>query len=308
MFSIDLSAETVVLHGNRLRAEIYLHGGLLNRYEIMLPDGTGFNAVKGYASPQQCRETLTDGFFSAKLSPFACRVRHGRYRFGGRDYRLEGKFQAAGHAAHGMMYDHDFEVAGSGADAQSAWVELAADYRRDDSGYPFAYRMNVVYRLDSDGLNITTRVTNTGQTAMPIADGWHPYFTLGGRVDDWRMTLNSTQRLAFDEDLVANGKILEDTRFQTASSLQGIELDNSFVLAAFNRAACVLENNALRLELYPDESYPYLQIYIPDERDSVALENLSGAPDCFNNGLGLKTLKAGETQAFETRYVLSVKE
>ncbi|PSJ79162.1 aldose 1-epimerase, partial [Neisseria iguanae] len=263
--------------------------------------------IKGHLSPQQCRQTMTDGFRSAKLSPFACRVRHGRYVFHGQNYQLEGKFKAAEHALHGLMYDLDFAIVESGADAQSAWVELAADYRYGDNGYPFAYRLNIVYRLNSDGLNVTTCATNTGDTAMPLADGWHPYFTLGGKADDWTMQLNSNARLAFDEDLVANGDILPDTRFQTASSMQGVKLDNSFVLADFDKPACVLDGNAVQLRIYPDSSYPYLQIYIPPTRDSIALENLSGAPDCFNNGLGLRVLAVGETQVFHTCYMLSVK-
>lgn len=306
MFAINQTPETIVLTGQNRRAEIYLHGGLLNRYEILL-QGAWFNAVKGYTSPQHCRETLTDGFHSAKLSPFACRVRHGVYRFGGRQYRLEGRFQTAGHAAHGLMYDADFKVINSGSGAQSAWVELAADYAQNDSGYPFGYRIKVRYLLDSDGLEIATRVENTGQTAMPLADGWHPYFTLGGRVDDWQMQINGMQRLVFDGDLVPDGGIVSDTRFQTASSLQGIELDNSFIIADYERAACVLENPLLRLTLKPDRSYPYLQIYIPDTRDAIALENLSGAPDCFNNGLGLQVLQPEEAKEFVTRYVLESK-
>lgn len=305
MFTVDLFAERAVLSdAGRRRAEIYVHGALLNRYETALGDGAWFNAVKGYASPQHCRETLTAGFHSAKLSPFACRVRHGCYAFGGRDYQLEGRFQAAGHAAHGLMYDVDFEVVGSGSDEQSAWLALAADYPQNDDGYPFAYRMNVCYRLDSDGLNVTTRVHNTGATAMPLADGWHPYFRVGGRADDWTLQLNSTQRLVFDDDLVANGEVVADTRFQTALSLQSIELDNSFVLTDAHRAACILSGEAARLRIYPDRSYPYLQIYIPPERDAVALENLSGAPDCFNNGLGLEILEKGQSREFNTRYVI----
>ncbi|WP_416190248.1 aldose 1-epimerase [Neisseria sp. CCUG17229] len=309
MFSLDLLEETIVLtYSGQRRAEIYTFGALLNRYEIMQPDGIWFNAIKGHQSPAQCRQTLTEGFHSAKLSPFACRVRHGKYEFDGQYYQLEGKFQAAGHALHGLMYDRDFVIVDSGADAQSAWVELAADYRQDDSGYPFVYRLNIVYRLASGGLSVTTRATNTGHRAMPLADGWHPYFTLGGKVDEWTMQLNSSERLEFDQDLVANGNILSDTRFQTALSMQGITLDNSFVLADFDQPACVLSSEHLQLSIYSDSSYPYLQIYIPQTRDSIALENLGGAPDSFNNGLGLQVLQAGETQAFSTRYVLSWQE
>ena len=52
MFSFDLSEETIVLNlREQRRAEIYTFGALLNRYEIMQPDGTWFNAIKGHQKP-----------------------------------------------------------------------------------------------------------------------------------------------------------------------------------------------------------------------------------------------------------------
>ena len=39
-----------------------------------------------------------------------------------------------------------------------------------------------------------------------------------------------------------------------------------------------------------------------DPKTTIAIENLSGAPDCFNNGLGLIKLNSGEEAVFETRY------
>ena len=68
----------------------------------------------------------------------------------------------------------------------------------------------------------------------------------------------------------------------------------------------VLRDAALKLqvEIMPDKSYPFLQVYIPDDRQSIALENLSAAPDCFNNGIGLQTLNPGEEISFYTTYRL----
>jgi putative aldose epimerase len=137
---------------------------------------------------------------------------------------------------------------------------------------------------------------------MPLADGWHPYFTLGSKADDWSLEIDSSKRLGFDADLVSDGSIIDDTRFQTTSSLAGIELDNSFVLTRSKPAACTLSGNGLTLSIYPDASYPYLQVFTPPTRDSIAIENLSSAPDCFNNGLGLIVLNAEEEAAFEMRY------
>jgi aldose 1-epimerase len=49
-----------------------------------------------------------------------------------------------------------------------------------------------------------------------------------------------------------------------------------------------------------------LQIYTPATRDSIAVENLSGAPDCFNNGMGLLLLQPGHSQIFTVRYLVNV--
>lgn len=305
MFTVQTDAERIILtHENRSRAEIYLFGGLPNRYEVRREDGTWFNCIAAFDSPQQAQENLINGFRSAKLSPYVCRMYRGEYEFEGRKHRCS-KHSLNGHAIHGLMYDAMFETVAHGADEAAAWVELAADYAQDDAGFPFAYRMTIRYRLDADGLSIATTVENTGSSAIPLADGWHPYFTLGGTADDWTLHINSGTQLEFDTDLLPTGKTLADTRFQTASSLKGIELDNSFVPNDFTQAACTLASADWRLSLYPDESYPYLQIYIPPERDSIAIENLSGAPDCFNNGLGLLVLEAGGSKRFETRYVLA---
>ena len=136
MFTLKTDNDRLLLATPDLRAEIYLYGGLLNRYEIRRPDGTWFNIVKAYDSPQHARESLTEWFRSGKLSPYACRLRHGKYSFDGKAYQC-GKFKLAEHAAHGLMYDHEFALVNSHADNQSAEVEIRADYAQDDSGYPF---------------------------------------------------------------------------------------------------------------------------------------------------------------------------
>ena len=106
MFTLKTDNDRLLLASADLRAEIYLYGGLLNRYEIRRPDGTWFNIIKAYDTPQHARESLTEWFRSGKLSPYACRLRHGKYNFDGKAYQC-GKFKLAEHAAHGLMYDRE---------------------------------------------------------------------------------------------------------------------------------------------------------------------------------------------------------
>jgi aldose 1-epimerase len=62
----------------------------------------------------------------------------------------------------------------------------------------------------------------------------------------------------------------------------------------------------LQLVIEPDNSYPVLQVYIPAHRKSIAIENLSGAPDNFNNGIHLVMLEPEQSKTFYTSYTVNI--
>lgn len=286
--------------------EIYTFGSLLNRFACFLANGTWQNTIHGYDRPETARQIITQGFNSAKLSPFPCRLKQGRYTFNHTEHQIK-KHTSGTHALHGILYDADFTLSRIGTNAKAAWTELTHQYDGDIQGYPFPYRISNAYRLDKNGLHISTIIENIGNTAMPIADGWHPYFTLGNRVDDWTLFINSHRRLIFDGELLPTGRETEDTRFLTPTLLKGIELDNSFILnPTHNQPVCTLQYGTIALHISAEEHYPILQVYIPPKRDSIALENLSAAPDCFNNGIGLTVLPPNATHTFRTRYHIDI--
>jgi aldose 1-epimerase len=69
-----------------------------------------------------------------------------------------------------------------------------------------------------------------------------------------------------------------------------------------------LSNDKLELIITPDKSYPYLQVYIPKDRKSIAIENLSATPDAFNNGMGLIIAEPATLYSFTTTYQLLSKQ
>lgn len=304
MYQTTATPSRILLQSSEASVEIFPFGALLNRYEIRLSDGSRHNAVAAYADPAAARAQITDAFRSAKLSPFPCRLNQGRYTFAG-ETRQTGRHLANGHALHGLLYDAPFQNVHTGCDHQAAWVRLEYLFS-GSTGYPFPFHMAVHYRLAAQGLSLTTTVRNLGDKTLPLADGWHPYFHLGGGIDGHRLAINAAERLEFDAELLPSGRRLPDSRFQAAASLNGVELDNSFVLLdpAAQTPACTLTSGRLALDVYAEQNYPLLQVYIPPERDSIALENLSGAPDCFNNGIGLIELPPAESVSFRCRYRL----
>jgi aldose 1-epimerase len=66
------------------------------------------------------------------------------------------------------------------------------------------------------------------------------------------------------------------------------------------------EKTQIQLSIITDTSYPYLQVYTPPHRKSIAIENLSSPPDSFNNGMGLIIAKPGEQYSFVTSYQIAL--
>ncbi len=287
-------------------AEIYSKGGLLNAFHVPL-NGKLFNAIDGFANRQDTIDNITKGFKSAKLSPFVCRMQNGKYTFQGEQYQIH-KFYLQEHAIHGLLYDAAYSIDYYEASDERAMIRLGHTYQGSDPGYPFPYDIAITWQLEKDDcLTVTTEVSHKNAHAIPIADGWHPYFTIGGEVDDWHLQFTSEAQLEYDQDLLPTGRNIKDTRFLEGCLLKDIKLDNAFELDnSTETPVCILKNNYLSLSIKPDRHYPILQIYIPDHRKSIAIENLSGAPDNFNNGIGLILLEPNEIRSFSTVYQLSL--
>ena len=285
-------------------AEIYAFGGLLNAFRIPVK-GNFFNVVDGFLGREDVSANITNGFKSAKLNPFVCRMFEGKYRLDNKEYRVHKHF-LNDHAIHGLLYDGTYDIKHQGSSNKSASVTLQYQYKGDDAGYPFPYTIIIEWKLEAGNkLSVTTTVSHNNNHSIPMADGWHPYFTLGGSVDEWTIQFDSNTQLEYDAALLPSGKKLKDERFVNGISLKNIELDNSYELAAAKEGTkCVLSNDTLQLIIEPDRSYPLLQLYIPPHRKSIAIENLSGAPDNFNNGMWRIDLLPNEKKVFTTSYTV----
>lgn len=284
------------------------YGALLHGFEIPL-QGSQYNIIDNYSGKEDLQKNLELSYKSSKLSPFVCRIPGGKYELEGQEFEISKKF-IDGSAIHGLLYDKPFKVLSEFADDHKASLSLRYNYKEDDPGYPFNYVCEVRYTLHTlQRLQVETTILNLEEFDIPIADGWHPYFTLGGTVNDYELQFMSGTMLEFNDKLIPTGKYIAEPTFNSPSRLGTRQLDNCFMLQVQEGLpCCVLRNpqNRLTLSFYTDTGYSYLQIYTPDHRKSIAIENLSGAPDCFNNGMGLMLLPPRRSETFHIWYQLSV--
>ncbi len=283
-------------------------GAVLHAFTV-LHNGNLLNVIDGYENEADFKTNVAaKGFKSCKLSPFACRINNATYTFNKKEYTIQ-KFLLNGSALHGLLYDVPFTVLKTWAGENSAGLSLLYQYTGTDKGYPFTYECEVLYELKAaNALTITTTIINKEKHEIPVQDGWHPYFTFGGAIDELQLEFQSKEILEFNDALIPTGKLLPYQEFGSLEKLGAAEFDNCFTVNfAECQPLCVLRDKAqkIQLEIFSDKSYPYLQIYTPPHRKSIAIENLSAAPDAFNNGMGLITLAPESSAHFTTTYKIT---
>ncbi|HMO61090.1 MAG TPA: aldose 1-epimerase [Ferruginibacter sp.] len=284
-------------------------GAILHAFSVAYKGGM-LNVIEQHDSPDDFKKNVgAKGFKSCKLSPFVCRVKKGQYRFGNGKYTVT-KFMLDGNAIHGLIYDAPFTVKYTYADEEHAGVALEYQYRGEEKGYPFHFDCVITYHLKKNNeLIISTDIFNKeAEELIPVQDGWHPYFTFGGKIDDLLLELKSSEKIEFDRKMIPTGKKTPFDEYATAKPIGNTFFDDCFVLKAPGRASnqpsCILRDadKKIQVEIRPDKNYPYLQLYTPPHRQSIAIENLSGAPDGFNNAMGVVVLPPDANKIFTTTY------
>jgi len=305
MMSFDLN---ILGHGTSKRVqlidqqngtliELQAKGGLMNRWMVKNEDQS-LELVLGNSGMTNFE---MNGFKSSKMSPFSCRVNGGKYQLDNQIYTFN-KFYLGQHAIHGLIYDAEFSILSTKIHEQSAEVLFSFAYEGTDPGYPFPYDIQIQWTLYADNLiSIKTSIVNKSNVVIPLMDGWHPYFTLGGQVDQYMLEFQSNERLIMRDDIIPTGNMIQENRFEKGLLIGHTHYDDCFLLdPKQNKIQLSYEGKSITVS--PIHNYPYLQLYTPEDRKSIAIENLSGAPDCFNNKIGLQKLEPHREIYFETRY------
>ena len=280
------------------------YAGLLNNFKII--DGeVELDVLYGYNSEEEIGRELSNDFRSAKLSPFANRIKGGKYSFEGRDYQLPINFPNEGNSIHGLIYNKPFEV----EEQTNSALRISYKVERGSfKGYPFSYSIMINYFLEKSKLTCTTVVTNDDNEVIPVGDGIHPYFRLKGSIDEVEMKLPELNLIEVDEKLIPTGSISEYNVFQDFKKLKGVDLDHGFVLKQQNGVVeTVLKQGDTSLivrQEVGENKYNFLQVYTPPHRESIAIEPMTSAVDCLNNKKGLIVLKPGES--LKTTYEIEV--
>ncbi|MDX6230614.1 MAG: aldose 1-epimerase [Frankiales bacterium] len=281
-------------NGNRLATVVEIGGGL-REYVV-----DGRPVLDGFAEDAMC-----SGARGTTLAPWPNRLRDGHYRFADEDQQLALSEPSNHNAIHGLVRWRPWTLVDHGEDRLSVEVVLLPQ-----PGYPFWLRLRNDYRLDADGLTVTTTATNIGHRPLPYGLGFHPYLTLGSEtIDADVLTVPAATWLQVDERGLPTGSAgVDGTPFdyRTPRPIGSRVLDTAFtdlVRGQDGRASVTLatEDGSRSVSLWADETFPYLQVFSGDtlpagaRRRGLAVEPMTCGPDAFNTGQGLVTLAPGRS-------------
>jgi len=238
-----------------------------------------------------------DLYPSALLAPWVNRVRNGNYSFEGRNYQLPINEPNLGNAIHGFLARKKFEILEKTCNQEFAEVSFIHKYQGGFPGYPFPFIFTTTYRLSSKGLlavNFTCK--NTGETNMPFACGWHPYFKISdAEIKHLEITFSPTLKYISDAQMIPMAE--EIVSFPMPVRFSEMTLDNVFKLESQTVHLTELTDNETKISLFlkqNSEDFPFLVVFAPSSENCVAIEPMTGNTDAFNTGDGLKVLSPNE--------------
>lgn len=208
------------------------------------------------------------------LFPIVGRAAGGAIRVDGRRYPI---------GIHGFAAASRFEPVEAGA-AHARFV--LADDAATRQSFPFAFRLDVYYRLDEGGLAASFRLDNPGRRVLPYALGLHPGFRWpfsGARRDGHRIVFEHPERPAVPV-ITADGLFSPDSR---PVPLDGTVLPLDDALMA-REALCFLDTASSRLRFEaPDgaaimvetEDFPHLALWARPPAPFLSIEAWTGHGD-----------------------------
>jgi len=260
----------------------------------------GHSLLDGYTSEKELLENKR--FKNILLAPFTNRLKDGKYSFEGKEYQFPINNPETGNALHGFVFDKKFKINNVKCVPDTGTISAIYKYQGDFNYYPFPFVMMVNYtQTISNQFFVQMVIKNEGTTNMPVGLGWHPYFQMGDQVNNVGMKLQQgMEMIEVDGRGIPSGKKSPFDYFTKPHYVGDVNLDNGFSIPtpeskAWAEVLLQSKIGTLRYsQIAGPNQYNYLQIYIPPDRKSIALEPMTCNIDAFNNGDGLITLAPGE--------------
>jgi len=270
-----------------------------------------YNFITGYDKPEELDKN--SGARSMPLFPFPNRLAGGKYTWKGKTYEFPITDSAGPNAIHGVGRHTAFKLSHADIGERSALITCSYQDRGHHPGYPWPFTFDMSFRLDSShAFELEMSFRNDSEEEIPVGFGWHPYFKISQRIDDAVLHLPPCEKIEVDDHMIPTGKRSAFNRFGEPTPIGRYELDNCFAITGMeDRAEVLLKGNHGALRYWQEVGagkFNFIQLYIPDDRGSLAIEPMTCNIDAFHNKEGLIVLEPGEKASARCGLSVDVEE
>ena len=232
------------------------------------------------------------------LAPWANRIDREYYYFEGKKYLLNLELGNVGsdqfkQPIHGLLvYDRRWKVAKAAAGAEGAYVVSRLEfYKYPDlaAQFPFAQVYEMTYRLKGGKLECSMRVTNAGDSDLPVHLAFHPYFHPDGPRQEWKLTMGAQEHWVVTKQLIPTGETEPTDKFLPGAT-QGVALGRTFIddgFSNFTRDASglgrvTIQGSTQKIEVQYSKGFDYAIVYAPLHADLICAEPQTSPTNAFN--------------------------
>ena len=227
------------------------------------------------------------------LFPFAGRVQHD-----GQVYQYGLGTEIFPMPLHGFSWSADWKLLEINPSSAKLLLKATSETKRI---YPFEFSVVMRILLSDNKINLTVEITNHGPAPqftnqkMPVAIGWHPYFTLANQATRLTLAAKSVHRVT-QQGMAGDKLNASDYLGAGPWNLPKQEL-NSLILGDLleERAELIRQDRRIVLECFPKDLFNYFVTWSNAPSDFLCIEPWMSQPNAVATPTGCRWLASSES-------------
>jgi aldose 1-epimerase len=230
------------------------------------------------------------------LAPWANRMKGEEYFVNGKKYVLNphlGNYRPDGNKnpIHGLIGQAKWTLVKAWADGKGAYATSRLEFWKNPqwmAQWPFAHTYEMTYRLVNGMLECETKIENHATEPMPVAIGYHTYYTLHDAPrDEWTVHLPAKERVVADGQLIPTGE-RKPNEIPAEAKLANYTFDDGFTALerdAQGRAVFWVKGKAEKISVLFGRNYLVSVVWAPRGRGQfICFEPMAGVTNAVNLG------------------------
>jgi aldose 1-epimerase len=231
------------------------------------------------------------------LHPWANRLAGLDYEQGGRSVTLRAgapgvRLEENGLPMHGLLGgSRDWRVDALDAAGEDARLVAELRFERPEllESFPFAHRVTLTAGLGTGALRIEVALRATGDAAVPVSFGFHPYLQLGGERAALDLTLPARTRLDLDTRGLPTGA--SEAQDAQRAPLRERTFDDHYAVGE-GPVAFTARDAERAVTVRLEHGYPFAQVFAPPGERFVCFEPMTATVSALTHPGGCPLAEA----------------